>query len=86
MEKIFSIYTAILMNAELYGHELYGPKVKKPYHQIWEANLQLWILGSQLLSHINSILGSLLSFIVFEWWANQIGPLQAKKKLGRHLI
>jgi hypothetical protein len=34
-----------------------------------------------------SNLGSLHSFICFEWWANEIGSLQKTKiELGKHLI
>jgi hypothetical protein len=39
IEKIFSICPKLLINAELYGLVL-DPRLKKGYHQIWEANLQ----------------------------------------------
>jgi hypothetical protein len=39
IEKIFSIYPKLLINAELYGLVL-APRPKKGYHRIWEANLQ----------------------------------------------
>jgi hypothetical protein len=39
LEKIFSICPRLLINAELYGLVL-SPRLKKGYHQIWEANLQ----------------------------------------------
>jgi hypothetical protein len=38
-EKSFSICPKLLINAKLYGLAL-APKLKKGYHQIWEANLQ----------------------------------------------
>jgi hypothetical protein len=38
-EKNFSICLKLLKNAELYGLVL-DPRLKKGYHQIWEANLQ----------------------------------------------
>jgi len=38
-EKNFSICPKLLINAENYGLVL-GPRLKKGYHQIWEANLQ----------------------------------------------
>jgi hypothetical protein len=37
---IFSICHKLLMNAELCGLVLLGRRLKKGYHQIWEANLQ----------------------------------------------
>jgi hypothetical protein len=40
IEKNFSICPKLLINAELYGLVL-APRLKKGYHQIWEANLQL---------------------------------------------
>jgi hypothetical protein len=39
IEKIFSISPKLLINAELHSLVL-TPRVKKGYHQIWEANLQ----------------------------------------------
>jgi len=39
LEKIFSICPRRLVNAELYGLVL-SPRLKRGYHQIWEANLQ----------------------------------------------
>jgi len=39
IEKIFSICPKLLINAELYGLVL-DPRLKKGYHQLWEANLQ----------------------------------------------
>jgi hypothetical protein len=39
IEKNFSICPKLLINAELYGLVL-APRLKKGYHQIWEANLQ----------------------------------------------
>jgi hypothetical protein len=38
-EKNFSICSKLRMNAELYELVL-APRLKKGYHQIWEANLQ----------------------------------------------
>jgi hypothetical protein len=38
-EKSFSICPKLLINAGLYGLVL-APRLKKGYHQIWEANLQ----------------------------------------------
>jgi hypothetical protein len=38
-KKNFSICPKLLINAELYGL-LLAPRLKKGYHQIWEANLQ----------------------------------------------
>jgi len=38
-EKNFSVCPKLLVNAELYGLVL-APRLKKGYHQIWEANLQ----------------------------------------------
>jgi hypothetical protein len=39
IEKNFSIRPKLLINAEHYGLVLV-PRLKKGYHQIWEANLQ----------------------------------------------
>jgi hypothetical protein len=39
IEKNFSICATLLINAELYGLVL-AQRLKKGYHQIWEANLQ----------------------------------------------
>jgi hypothetical protein len=39
LEKIFSICTKLLINAEIYGLVL-APKLEKGYHRIWVANLQ----------------------------------------------
>jgi hypothetical protein len=39
IEKNFSICPKLLINAELYGLVL-APRLKKGYHQIWEADLQ----------------------------------------------
>jgi hypothetical protein len=38
-KKTFSICPKLLINAEHYGLIL-APRLKKGYHQIWEANLQ----------------------------------------------
>jgi hypothetical protein len=38
IEMIFSIGPELLINVELYGLVL-APRLKKEYHQIWEANL-----------------------------------------------
>jgi len=38
-EKNFSICPKLVINAEHYGPVL-APRLKKGYHQIWEANLQ----------------------------------------------
>jgi hypothetical protein len=37
--KNFSVCPKLLLNAEHYGFVL-APRLKKGYHQIWEANLQ----------------------------------------------
>jgi hypothetical protein len=39
IEKSFSICPKLLLNVEHYGLVL-APRLKKGYHQIWEANLQ----------------------------------------------
>jgi hypothetical protein len=46
----FSICPKLLINAELDGLVL-GPRLKKGYHQIWEANLQP--LGANVPAFIN---------------------------------
>jgi hypothetical protein len=38
IEKNFSICPQVLINADLY-HLVLAPKLKKGYHQFWEANL-----------------------------------------------
>jgi hypothetical protein len=39
IEKIFSICPKLLINAKFYGLIL-APRLRKQYHQIWEADLQ----------------------------------------------
>jgi hypothetical protein len=49
IEKNFSICPKLLINFEHYGLVL-APRLKKGYHQIWEANLQsLWPMFQHLL-------------------------------------
>ncbi len=50
IEKIFSICPKLLNNSEHYGLVL-APRLKKGYHQIWEANLQP--LGANVSTFIN---------------------------------
>jgi hypothetical protein len=49
LKKYFSICPKLVINAEHYGLVL-APRLKKGYHQIWEANLQpLWPMLQHLL-------------------------------------
>jgi hypothetical protein len=46
-------------------------------HTFWQKLFSFHLL---YIAQRGVILGSLHSFIYFEWWANQIGLLQKKKK------
>ncbi len=60
IEKIFSICPKLLINAELCGLVL-APRLKKGYHQIWEANLQT--SRASVSAFINIPTSKVLAFI-----------------------